>query len=269
MERTITAQTRNIDKDILAVVRRQLGRNFVSLVCVGSRAYGDDLPDSDYDGFCYVRDYKSAKKLNLSAVEKRHGVRIGIAVRSIGDFVKCVETPSDEVHYPNHRMRLLELKLGHARVVGGRNLSRKLPPLSKLLPADWKRGAQIDYWSAVLDMPTNVRRREPRRHVGFIIAICSALLTAKGLAAKKNDLPKAMRRHHPKFRVIDLLRRALRRRAVWPRIENDRRELKNARKDLEKFLKIFRDYVFAGDDTDATPEDARRYRALILRQLKF
>jgi len=266
MKPAVTAQTKAIDRDLLAACRRQLGRNFVSLVAYGSRAGGDDLPDSDYDGFCYVRDAVGVR-LNLSGVERRHGVRIGICLRPLWKFMSCVASPEAFARCPN-RHTLAALKMGRGRTVGGRDLLRLLPPVSQLLPADWRREAQFDYWLAVLDVPSNVPRREPRRHVGFIIAICDALLRAKGVAVKKRDLPAALKQHHPGFRVVGFLRRALRRRAVWSVIENDKREVKKAGQDMESFLEALRRYVFRNDGSDLTPDEALKWRIEMMQSAK-
>jgi len=251
----LSEQTRNIDRDVLATCRRQLGRNFVTLLCEGSRAHGDDLPDSDYDGMCYVRDVRRAR-LDLGAIRRKYGLRIGAGIKPVSEFLGCVSSRRGLLQCPN-RAHLVAMKLGRARLVGGRDLLRLLPPASRLLPPDWKREAQRDYWLAILPVPCNVYRRESRRHVGFIIAICDSLLLAKRVVVQKKDLPAALRRHHPKFHAVGLLRRALRRRAVWPRLEHDRRTQREARADLDKFLAELRRYVFRGDGTDLTAPEAR------------
>jgi len=251
----ISVQTRDIDRDVLAACRRQLGRNFVTLLCEGSRAHGDDLPDSDYDGLCYVRDPARAR-VDLRALRKKYGLRIGVGIKPVSQLLGCVSSRRGLASCPN-RNHLTAMKLGRARLVGGRDLLRLLPPLSRLQPPDWKREAQLDYWLAILPVPCNVYRRESRRHVGFIIAICDSLLLAKRVVVQKKDLPAALRRHHPKFHAVGLLRRALRRRAVWPQLEHDRRTQREARTDLDKFLAELRRYAFRRDGTDMTPAQAR------------
>ncbi len=262
MRYRLSEQTERIERELLPLLRRRLGRNFVSLVCEGSRAYGDDRADSDYDAICFVRDARGVR-LPLAALERHFGVRMGIGVRRFATIFPCLR--GGNVAACPWRSLALNLKLGGGRVVGGRDIVRELPAVSKLLPRDWRAVAQRDYWLSIApDLPTCLWRREPRRHVGFVIAICDALLLNRGVFVAKCGLPAAMKRHHPRFHVIGLLRRALWRRANWPAIEHDRRQILGARRDARKFLEELRRYVFPPDGSGVTETEARAWRKMIL-----
>lgn len=256
MKPRITTQTRKLERPLLAAVRKQLGRNFVALICIGSRATGDDRPDSDYDAFCFVRDARRAK-LDLSELESRFGVALGVAVKNVG----VLTHPPTSLDPRPFWALPVTLKLGQARLVGGRNLFRHLPLLKELLPSDWRRAAQLNYWLAITPgLPTNVQRADPRRQVGFIIETCALLLLSRGVAVHKEDMPTALRKHHPKFAVVGLLRRALRRRIDWSRLGTNRAEHRRIRQDLDRFLRVLRRHVFTGVQTDLKPAEAVRWR---------
>lgn len=254
MKRKITLQTHCLDRNILAALRMRLGRNFVSFYCSGSRATGEDLPDSDYDGYCFVRN-THIKDFNLFDKEKKYNIRIGIALKSYALFQACLSGHSQECLY---RSLMLDMKCGRARFVGGRNLSYHMPPLKQLLPLDWKREMQFEYWFAILsDSPSNVLKREPRRHVGFIIAMCEVLLLVRGVAVKKENLPQGLHQYHPAFRVVGLLRTALRRRRNWEMIKRDTKEIVNARRDVKKFLMLLWRYVFSSHGNNVSRQEVR------------
>ncbi len=254
MKQSISLQTKYLNRDILAVLRTQLGHNFISFYCAGSRATGEDLPDSDYDGYCFVRNVQ-AKYPNLSESEKKYNIRIGIALKSYAIFRNCLVNNGRECFY---RSLVLDMKFGRMRFVGGRNLSYNIPSFKHLLPLNLKREMQFEYWFATLiDSPSNVLKREPRRHVGFIIAMCEILLLMKGVVVKKENLPQALRRHYPAFRVVHLLRTALRRRYTWAIIEHDKNEITNIRRDVKNFLKILRNYLFSSHNDKVSSREAR------------
>jgi hypothetical protein len=237
----VTSQTMAIERELLPLVKKQLGRNFIALVCGGSRAYGDDLPDSDYDGLCYVHD-PSRARLDLSRLQKTiPAVHLGICLKDIRELRECAADPEN---CPSRFYRA-SLVAGRGRLVGGENVLKILPSARRLLAGDWRPSFRLDYKVAIKPgHPANVYRREPRRHAGFIIAICDQLLIATGTTvACKADLPGAMRQHHPHFRVVGILRRALRRRAHWDKVGSDKREIAAIRRDLDKFLDALRRYV--------------------------
>ncbi len=263
MKQNISSQTKYLNRDILAALRMQLGRNFVSFYCTGSRATGEDLPDSDYDGYCFVRNVH-VKYPNLSEGEKKYNIRIGIALKSYTIFRNYLANNSRECFY---RSLVLDMKFGRARFVGGRNLSYNIPSLKHLLPLNLKRGMQFEYWFATLiDSPSNVLKREPRRHIGFIIAMCEILLLMKGVVVKKENLPQALHRYYPAFRVIRLLRTALWRRHTWILIKHDKKEIASIRRDVKKFLKILRSYLFSSHSDNVSPKEAREQMRCMINQ---
>lgn len=228
---------RAIEKEMIRVTRRALGRNLVSLVIEGSRATGDALPDSDYDGVAFVRR-PSRTNPSFASLKKRTGLRIGVGVIPVTCLERCVQRRGFEY-------LCLDLRLGRARVLAGRDIIKALPSVKSLIRGGFRKEMQADYWAAVLpESRSNVFRREPRRHVGFIIAICNALVMVKGVHVRKADLPRAMKEYHPRLAVLGLLRRALWRRAHWPEIGRDRRQVAGALRDLKEFLRRYRRYVF-------------------------
>lgn len=241
----ITKQTEELERGLVFELRRQLGDNYLGLLCCGSRAYGDDLEDSDYDGYCYVKDAKKAEKIfDAAPLEKEYpGVRIGICFYD-DSFVRMVK---DNYADDQRRFYWASLLGPRARLVDGKDLRAGFPSAAKLRSGNWA-AAFLHEYHIVLDPkhPANVLKREPRRHVGYIIATCDQLLLALGVAAKsKRELPALMAKHHPKFKIVTLLRRALWRRENWPRIEGDKRQVAAAKKDVKKFLLLLGRYVGA------------------------
>jgi len=265
MKPHISNQTKRLDVAILATVRRQLGRNFVALLCIGSRARGTNLNDSDYDGSCYVRDISHVAKLDFSDIAERFNIRIGIGLRPWSYLVRVLERGDTE----RGRIQRREWLLGKMRFVGGRRPQPKLVPIESVLRPDWRREMQFDYWMAALpDLPSNVLCREPRRHVGYVIAACSQLLEARGLAVRKEELPKALQRYYPRSGLVSLLRRALRRRRDWQRISSNPRTIVAARHDAEDFLVAFQKYVFPTDGSGMTAAQARKQRRAWVAEMR-
>jgi hypothetical protein len=238
------------------------------LVLVGSRATGDALPDSDYDAIAYVHDIGRAKKIDLAALERSSGKRLGVTVWPLTSLRHCARGHGAEGTC-FLEFRMLSFGLGRARVIGGRNVLRSIPPAKSIIGRGLQKELQADYWYATLpDSWANVFKREPRRHVGFIIAICDSLLKTKGVNVNKAQLPQALKRHHPKFRVIGLLKRALGRRAHWPEIGQDRQQIAGARRDVREFLRQYRHYVFGPGGQGLTAAEAMHIWREARRQMK-
>lgn len=239
---TGTSKPKNdLERDVLDAVCRQAGKRMYSLVVIGSRATGEDLPDSDFDGILFVRD-SSRVKLDLSEVERKHGVRIGISVKSsLATF--RLRGPEIKMRYLGP-LTLIALRLRLSRRIAGIDVMWGLPSMRNLLKTDIAGELRREYEAATRpDSKANVLKREPRRQVGFIIAMCEALLLAKGVRPRKEKLPELMKRHHPKFRAVGLLRRALKRRATWVKRKIDSKDRAAIRRDLKQFLEIYRQYV--------------------------
>jgi hypothetical protein len=230
-------QERAIENEMAAIVRRKFGRNLVSLVIEGSRATGDALPDSDYDGIAFVR-HASRVNPGFAALRRRTGLRIGVGVLPMACLRRCTQGTG-------FRQLCLRLKLGGARVIAGRDIIKMLPPVKTLIGRSFNKEEQEDYWWAVLQTTRAcVFKREPRRHVGFIIAICNSLLLTRCIMVRKQEIPRFLKKHHPRFAVIRLLKRALWRRAHWPEIRQDKEQVAGALRDLKEFLRRYRRYVF-------------------------
>ncbi|MFH1047806.1 MAG: hypothetical protein V1738_05885 [Patescibacteria group bacterium] len=245
MSKIATGPIDALERDVLAAAKKQLGKNFVSLIAIGSRATQDHLPDSDLDAYLFVRDLKITA-LDFSALERQYGVRIGVSVKLLAALKhgQCnFEVESEMIFCDSSR---IGMRRGQTRTIGGRNLVETLPPLKDLLQRDIIGELQQDYDFAVRkDSRANVFKREPRRQVGVIIALCQNLLAAKGVYVRKVELPEAMRKYHPRFRVIGLLRRALKRRQHWPSLHIDRKQRAEIQQDAKNFLAAYGKYVFA------------------------
>jgi hypothetical protein len=239
---------RIIEQGMAKEVRRKFGRNLVSLVIEGSRAIGDALPDSDYDGIAFVRRASRANP-GFAALRRRTGLRIGVGVLPTACLRRCAQGTG-------FRQLCLRLKLGGTRVIAGRNIVKTLPSVRTLIGRGFRKEEQEDYWWAVLPTTRScVFKREPRRHVGFIIAICNSLLLTKGIMVRKQELPRFLKKYHPRFAVIRLLKRALWRRAHWPEIGQDKRQIAGALRDLKEFLRRYRRYVFGKDGRGLTADE--------------
>jgi hypothetical protein len=179
-----------------------------------------------------------------SDLDRIYGVSIGIAVKPLAGWLPCFRGHAD--HSCPHDFMTLAFSLGKARVVGGRNILKLVPPVKEVLKRDWKPRLLEEYRLAVTpNSPTNVFRREPRRHVGFIIAQCETLLLTKGVSVRKEKLPVTVKKYFKDFHVDGLLKKALWRRAHWPEISADPKQKKAALADLKSFLEKYRVYFGA------------------------
>ena len=233
----LTGPLSELESAFAAATRRRLGRDMVSCLVSGSRASGDFLHDSDLDGVTIVRDACRIKDIDYAALKEHYGIRIGTGLMPEKEFLACARGGAD--HRCCRCLFFFSWRLGNARVLAGRNVIKELPSRKAFLDRRLDADLADDYWWAVLKgSPANVWRREPRRHVGIIIAICTRLLVSKGIFGKKRDLPSRIRRHFPRFHAVRLLRRALERRERWTEIENDPAEIRAIRSDLRKFLAL-------------------------------
>lgn len=240
MKNTDSRSTEILNEAVLDATRKRLGKRFVSLVVIGSRATGDALPDSDYDAFVFIRGDGKPPSLDFPSLEKRFGIRVGIASKTLKELQHAIGDRSSPFG-----LMLLNFALGRSKVVGGRNILLHVPNAKTIAKRGLMSLLQADYsYATKNDSPANVFRREPRRHVGFIIAICESLLLAKGVTVKKVDLPKALASRYPKFRVQALIRRALWRRSRWQDISRNKRQIVGARQDMKKFLELYHGLVF-------------------------
>ncbi len=234
------------EQEVSRIFCDAFGDNLVALLVVGSSAVDDTVEGySDIDLVLFVKDIRNVPNIDTLSLSKKYDVDIGYAVKLYADFEKRVSGNADATRYVG-TLDLLNMKLGGARVLAGENILELIPSVHELLArrSDIAKELLLDYSHATdPDPERNIFQREPKKWVNCIINMSANLLFAKGIAAKKDDIPKRLAEYCPDFRGRSIVEEAITLRKTKNALSLSEAERSRLRENLKFFLEAYREYV--------------------------
>ena len=234
-----------MERDIIGVARSRFGTDLVSLLVVGSYAtYDFVLGYSDYDLLAFVTDQSRGRtNFTLDELSTTYSLDIKCSVRPMADLRNRILDNDLATRFIGN-IGLLDLKL-RARPLYGENVANAIPDINELLGRDLRSELQAEYLHATdADPQKNIFVREPKDWCNYIINMSGMLLLSKGLVSQKDRYPELLHIHHPNFKGVPSLEKALTFRRSLKILDLKERERTDFKNTLTLFLEEYRRYTF-------------------------
>jgi len=242
IQKTILA----LESELVPLVQKRLGKNAVTLLATGGCATFDAvLGWSDYDLIVLAQDKEKVPKIDFRALEKKYGIKpIQLAAKPWDSFCNRVAGNRKADRFVDTSW-LIAMRTC-TRVLAGKELVALIPPLKTLLKRDLECELRCDYLHETNSDPewNIVLAKNPKRWINCIISLSHHFLLAKGIAVRKADIPKTLKRTYPNFKGAPLVAEAIKIRATGKIPAINSPEGRRAKKLLVDFLRVYREYLF-------------------------
>lgn len=235
---------RDIERDVVEEIKKYFSSNLVSIFVEGSFANDDYIKGySDYDVLVIIKKDDESKGFNLDKLSKKYRIEIQADVKLYKDFLNRIKNNNLATRFVGN-LTLLELK-NKNRLIFGKDLCKNIPSKNKLIKRDLTTELRdLFLFATNPDKRWNIFIREPRKWCNYIINMANALLLSSGVFVNKTKLLDSIKKYHPKFKGVRELERAIKLRETGKILTLSFKEARLLKKDLERFLESFRDYLF-------------------------
>ena len=235
-----------LESELVPLVQKKFGKNMVTILITGGCAKFDALLGwSDYDLMLLVHDTKNVPMINVSALEKKYGLKpIQICAKPWRSFIARIKGNQNTDRFVN-ALWLIGMRT-RCRVLAGKELIPLIPPIKELLQRDLGCELRANYLHITsTNLDWNIAEsKNPKKWINCILNLSLHLLLAKGIAVNKNEITQALEKHYPDFTGSKIVSEALKIRATGkiPKVNSPQGH--HAKKLLLNFLEIYRDYLF-------------------------
>src|SRR3989339_1006175 len=166
---THRSQLKQMERALVKLLRKKLGKNLVSLLAVGS--YGNyDFIDgySDYDVMALVRSAVNISETEIDKLSKKYSIDIQCYTTLDADFNNRIKNNNQATRFIGN-LGLIKLKK-QSRILYGKNVIKLIPEVKKIIQRDLTNELQFEYEHATSANPGwNIFNREPRKWINYII----------------------------------------------------------------------------------------------------
>ncbi|OGH93751.1 MAG: hypothetical protein A2538_02625 [Candidatus Magasanikbacteria bacterium RIFOXYD2_FULL_41_14] len=237
---THRSQLKQMERALVKLLRKKLGKNLVSLLAVGS--YGNyDFIDgySDYDVMALVRSAVNISETEIDKLSKKYSIDIQCYTTLDADFNNRIKNNNQATRFIGN-LGLIKLKK-QSRILYGKNVIKLIPEVKKIIQRDLTNELQFEYEHATSANPGwNIFNREPRKWINYIINMSNCLLLSKGVTVKKKNIPGALAKCCPNFLGIQYVKKAILLRQTKKVLNLSKIEKNNLKKTLQLFLEEYK-----------------------------